>query len=244
MLKEQFDIIIGNPPWLSYRYIELPEYQAEIKKRAVEEYRIAPRHQKLFTQMELATVFLAHSMAWFAKPGSKLGFVMPRSVLSADQHMRFRDRSYSWRCKFRLTSYWDFRNVKNLFNVPCCVLFTVNTDKFGAVTDPVPVKEWAGKLRKRDSHWVEAEPQLTAKDAIARIIYLGKRTSLSTESGESKASISSTYARDSGRARPFCPALSTSFVRRVSRSQWTQRSSIGSKPILTQKRKNHTMKSD
>ena len=66
MLKGQFDFIIGNPPWLSYRYISDPEYQDEIKRRAVERYKIAPKSQKLFTQMELATVFLAHSMAMFA----------------------------------------------------------------------------------------------------------------------------------------------------------------------------------
>ena len=194
MLKEQFDVVIGNPPWLSYRYIELPEYQAEIKRRAVDDYRIAPKHQKLFTQMELATVFLAHSMGWFGKPGSLLGFVMPRSVLSADQHMNFRNRSYSWRCKFRLTSYWDLRDVKNLFNVPSCVVFTVNTDDFGAVTDPVPVRDWGGKLAKRDCHWAEASKQLSVHDGVARVIYLGKRTALSTEAGEMKATRSSTYA--------------------------------------------------
>jgi len=54
MLKHQFDFIIGNPPWLSYRFISDPEYQEEIKKRAVTTYKIAPKSQKLFTQMELA----------------------------------------------------------------------------------------------------------------------------------------------------------------------------------------------
>jgi methylase of polypeptide subunit release factors len=55
MLRDRFDFILGNPPWLTYRYIADPDYQAEIKKRAVEDYAIAPTHQKLFTQMELAT---------------------------------------------------------------------------------------------------------------------------------------------------------------------------------------------
>src|SRR5258707_202933 len=31
MLKGQFDYVIGNPPWLSYRYISGPQYQDEIK---------------------------------------------------------------------------------------------------------------------------------------------------------------------------------------------------------------------
>lgn len=61
----QFDIILGNPPWLAYHFISDPSYQAEIKKRAIHDYAIAPEHQKLFTHMELATVLLAHSIMWF-----------------------------------------------------------------------------------------------------------------------------------------------------------------------------------
>lgn len=122
-LRRNFDVIAGNPPWLSYRYIADPEYQAEIKRLAVEEYRIAPNKQKLMTQMELATVFVAHSMAWFAAKGAKLGFVMPRSVLSGDQHENLRLRKYSGACRLRLSGYWDMKYVAPLFNVPTCVLF-------------------------------------------------------------------------------------------------------------------------
>jgi hypothetical protein len=58
MLREQFDIILGNPPWVAYRFVSDIDYQQEIKLRAVQQYKIAPKHQRLFTQMELATVFL------------------------------------------------------------------------------------------------------------------------------------------------------------------------------------------
>jgi hypothetical protein len=121
MLRDRFDLILGNPPWLSYRYIADPEYQAEIKKRAVEDYAIAPRLQKLFTQMELATIFLVHTLSTFVRTGGKLGFVMPLSVIAADQHQNLRSRQY--KAPIRLTSYWDLRAVRPVFNVPCCVLF-------------------------------------------------------------------------------------------------------------------------
>ncbi len=82
MMRQQFDYILGNPPWVAYRYVTDPGYQKEIKRLARDMYKIAPRQQKLFTQMELATVFLAHAMQTFARPGCKLAFVMPRSVLT------------------------------------------------------------------------------------------------------------------------------------------------------------------
>ena len=116
------DFIIGNPLWLSYRFISDPDDQKEVKSRGVDLYGVAPKKQKLITQMELATVFLAHSMATFARPNA-VGIVMPRAVLNADQHQDLIKRQYKPAAGFKLTGYWDLSDVKPLFNVPACVLF-------------------------------------------------------------------------------------------------------------------------
>jgi methylase of polypeptide subunit release factors len=71
MLRQQFDIVPSNPPWVAYRDVTDPRLPEETKRRAVEQYRIAPTSQTLFTHMELATVFLAHSMKVFAREGCK-----------------------------------------------------------------------------------------------------------------------------------------------------------------------------
>jgi len=36
-LKGNFDVVLGNPPWLSYRYVEKGEYQKFLKRQIVEE---------------------------------------------------------------------------------------------------------------------------------------------------------------------------------------------------------------
>lgn len=185
MLRDKFDIIIGNPPWLSYRYIEDQEYQAEIKSRAVDTYKIAPKSQKLFTQMELGTVFLAHSMATFAALHGKLAFVLPRAVLSADQHQNLIQRTYDKSARFRLTGYWDLWGVAPLFNVPSCVLFAERSDTPGDASAPLDVLEWHGKLPERDLKWNRAKPLLGAEGKKGRVIYLGQRSALSTEPGTS-----------------------------------------------------------
>ncbi|HEV2202429.1 MAG TPA: N-6 DNA methylase [Bryobacteraceae bacterium] len=205
MLRQRFDVIVGNPPWLSYRYIADPDYQAEIKKRAVEEYRIAPNKQKLMTQMELATVFVAHSMGWFAADGARLGFVMPRSILSGDQHENLRLRKYSWRCRMRLTGYWDMRHVTPLFNVPACVLFAQESADPDSPDESLPVKEWSGKLSERDCPWAVARKQLSSGDATGRVIYLAKRSALSTSSGNGKPGTSSAYAKSFGQGATIVP---------------------------------------
>lgn len=196
MLKEQFDFIIGNPPWLSYRYISDPDYQDEIKRRAVEKYRIAPKSQKLMTQMELATVFLAHCMATFAKRGeSRLAFVMPRSVLSADQHQNLITRKYSTDSKLKLTGYWDLWDVTPLFNFPACVLFAVRSTLTGSAKDVLPVVEWSGNLPARDVNWPVGKSHLQFQEKKGRVIYLGTRAALSTAPGAKEPSKPSKYQK-------------------------------------------------
>jgi type I restriction-modification system DNA methylase subunit len=193
MLRQQFDLIIGNPPWLSYRYISDPDYQDEIKRRAVIKYKIAPKSQKLFTQMELATVFLAHSMATFAKADARLAFVMPRSVLSADQHQNLITRKYSPEARFQLTGYWDLWDVKPLFNVPSCVLFAKRYPLPGNPKDILPVIEWGGNLPARDVNWQAAKTRLEHQEKEGRVIYLGTRAALSTTPGLTAPSKPSRY---------------------------------------------------
>jgi N-6 DNA Methylase len=193
MLKAHFDYIIGNPPWLAYRFIEDPEYQNEVKLRAVKMYRIAPTKMKLFTQMELATVFLAHTMATFAAKDARLAFVMPRAVLNADQHENLILRKYSPDTKLRLAGYWDLWDVSPLFNVPACVLFARRDNLVGNPREKLPVLEWQGTLPHRDVNWETAKKSLTSTAKEGRVIFLGSRAALSTAPGAAHASKPSKY---------------------------------------------------
>jgi len=202
MMRSRFQFIIGNPPWLSYRYITDPEYQDEVKKRALVQYQVVPDKKKLFTQMELAAVFFAHALTTFGRMDARIGFVMPRSILSADQHANLRTRQY--KAPLRLTGYWDMKEVLPLFNVPSCVLFGQKThapegtpvehyDK-GSVKDELPVLEWEGRLPSRDVPWSVAEDYLEVEATTGTVIYLGERTAFSTIGGAKAAGASSPYA--------------------------------------------------
>jgi len=193
MLKEQFDLIIGNPPWLTYNSISDPDYQDEVKRRAVHRYEIAPKSQNLMTHMELATVFMAHSMATFSKQGCKLAFVMPRGVLSADQHQNLILRKYNSATRLKLTGYWDLWGVAPLFNVPSCVLFAERHLLPGSPKEKLPVLEWAGSLPSRDVPWSLAKERLVAVEKTGRVIYLGSRAALSTAPGASSPGKASKY---------------------------------------------------
>ncbi len=191
MLRDRFEYIVGNPPWLSYRYISDPEYQKEVKRRAITEYGIAPKIKKLMTQMEIASVFLAHCLKTFGKEGCRLGFVMPRSILSADQHANLRTRSYT--APFRLTQYWDLLGVKPLFQVPSCVIFAIRDQYKGKQEDILPALEWFGSLPAKDIPWAVAENNLQPIKRKGTVICLGNRTAFSTSPGRNRPNSPSSY---------------------------------------------------
>jgi len=88
--RRRFDLVVGNPPWLSIRYLQNPDYARRIR-RLGQDYRLLdPREPHLFTQMELATLFFARSADLYLKEGGRIAFVLPRGVLGyARQHRAF-----------------------------------------------------------------------------------------------------------------------------------------------------------
>src|SRR4030095_5758863 len=160
--------------------------------------------QKLFTQMELATIFLVHTITTFGGNRARIGFVLPRSVMSADQNVNLRVRTY----KAPMESYqlWDLVGVQPVFNVPTCVVFGKKTEiitsrktemfPVGNTSYSLPAVEWNGNLPSRDVSWREAEKYLRSEQATARIIYLGERTALSTRPGRTKSNYPSLYAKE------------------------------------------------
>jgi len=118
-LKQQFDFVIGNPPWLTYADVTNATYQNELQELA-QNYALIPAHKANMPHLEIAAIFLAHSCNYFLKSGGTIAFVLPRSFLTADQH----DNTRSGQAKgFQLSEIWDLKEVAPLFRVPASVIF-------------------------------------------------------------------------------------------------------------------------
>ena len=157
-----FDFIIGNPPWIAFRYME-PAYQKFLKNQISVNYALLIKRGELITHMEVATLFLVRAADLYLKLGGQIAFVLPRSLFSADQHDRLR------RGSFKLTKgvqknlfweeIWDCEKVKPLFNVPACVLFAEKKDRT-SVTYPVKGEILTGKLTRKNVPLHEAQDVL------------------------------------------------------------------------------------
>jgi len=182
-LKEKFDVVIGNPPWLSYRYVDKGEYQKFLKNMIVDKYKLlsgvsAGEKMKvkaeLITHMELATLFFLRTADLYLKDRGLIGFVMPRSLFTADQHNTFRRQQYSRKIGF--IEIWDMEKIKPLFNVPACVFIA----KKGTTTaSPYKAEFISGILERKNAGLVDAEKSLTVNEGNLYVSAKGERSFLS-----------------------------------------------------------------
>ncbi|MCJ7650731.1 MAG: hypothetical protein MUP85_19140 [Candidatus Lokiarchaeota archaeon] len=100
-IYHSFDLIIGNPPWLTYKDLHEKSYQEKIRELA-EEILIKPPSQYI-THIELASIFFYAIPLKYLKINGKIFFVITKSVLNGDHCYRFR----SFRI-FDQIEIWDF----------------------------------------------------------------------------------------------------------------------------------------
>jgi type I restriction-modification system DNA methylase subunit len=174
-LKGQFDVVIGNPPWLSFRFVEKGEWQNYLKKLIVEECRLLEGAGHLITHLELGTLFFVQCAKLYLKPTGKIGLVLPRSIFTADQHDRFR-RSMT-KGNVTLTQVWDLEEVSPLFNVPAAVAFG---DLESEVRKKLPGQIFRGQLKRKNASWAEAQTELEIEPSEFYVVEQGKRSFLST----------------------------------------------------------------
>ena len=121
------DFLIGNPPWLSYRYVESMDYQQFLKKALLSEHELLKRSEsELITHMELGTLFFVRCAGLYLKKGGRIAFVLPRSIFTADQHDNFRRLKFT--PPLRIDKILDLEDVRPLFKVPACVVIATKEE--------------------------------------------------------------------------------------------------------------------
>ncbi|NHJ21512.1 MAG: hypothetical protein EAX91_11255 [Candidatus Lokiarchaeota archaeon] len=108
-LYKSFDLIIGNPPWLTYKDITNKAYQIKIRTLS-EDLEIKPPSQYI-THIELAAIFFYAIPLSYLKIGGTIFFVLTKSILNGDHCYKFRTFSI-----FNNIEIWDFPNSYT-FNV-------------------------------------------------------------------------------------------------------------------------------
>jgi rubrerythrin len=176
-LKEKFDLIVGNPPWLVYNSMHkgLQKFFEEFLKA----YRIKyGGHLK--THLELATAFLVLTAGFYLKPEGEIAFVMPHSLLNGDQNSWFRKSYHSLMAQERnfptlsldILKIFDLKEVSPLFNVPSVVIFAKKKNE--GFKKEIPATVFKGKLPKRNARFGEAQKYLTEIEKTLYFVETGR----------------------------------------------------------------------
>lgn len=162
----QLDRLVGNPPWLSYRFMS-SSMQTQFK--LMSESRNLWEGGKVATHQDLVGLFIARTVEQFLKIGGTFAFVTPFAVLSRMQYAGFRTGKWlhtgTDQVTARFTEPWDLSDVRpHLFPVPSAVVFGTKTVD-DASPMPSTVLEISGRHGALTESVAEVE-QLTSDDVF------------------------------------------------------------------------------
>jgi len=121
--KENFDLIIGNPPWYTYRDIESVDYQMKVRNLA-NRLEIKPLPKNLLN-LEISTLFFMKAKEAFMREGAKIFFVITKGVITGSHASRFRNFK-----GFSNIKIWTFeKQVENIFNIDFICLYGQKSSK-------------------------------------------------------------------------------------------------------------------
>ena len=169
--EQRADVVIGNPPWLSYRYMDgesQRRFREECQRRGIWMGQVAQ-------QQDLSAYFFVKCVELYLKPDGFITFVMPYAAMTRRQFAGFRTGFFGRRqgrtveelfAVVRFSQAWAFSDdVQPLFPVPSCVLFAERQSQEHA-GGPLPETMLAvsGTLPRRDASPEEASQTLVWRE--------------------------------------------------------------------------------
>ncbi|CAB4932783.1 unannotated protein [freshwater metagenome] len=142
--ENRVDVLMGNPPWLSYRHMT-KDMQQQFKSMA--KAREFWGKENTATHQDLAGLFVARAVERYLKTGGRLGFVVPNSVIDRDYWAGFRLGEFDG-ARVRFAIPWDMRRVRpHMFPRGSAVIFGERVLKARAMPSQAVV--WRGRAPRR-----------------------------------------------------------------------------------------------
>ncbi len=162
--ENRVDVLIGNPPWLSYRYMP-SEMQRAFKEMC--KSRGLWHGATLATNQDLSSLFVARTIQLYLRRGGRFGYVLPEATLSRRQYAGFRTGIFASRTEpvaVKFDRPWSLNQVKPaFFPVPACAVFGTRDDVESRPLESAP-EIWAGRLEEVNATWSSAENAIVRRD--------------------------------------------------------------------------------
>ncbi|MDE2815482.1 MAG: N-6 DNA methylase [Chloroflexota bacterium] len=159
--REKVDVIIGNPPWLTFNRT-VRTLRTALEDQSKDRYGIWVGGKHAANQ-DVAGLFFTRCVDLYLRDGGVIGMVMPHSALQSGQYEKW--RTGLWRSKrkgrgrkrtpeftvsveFDYKPAWDLERLEpnSFFPVPSCVVFALSNGNSGVANAlRGSVEQWRGK---------------------------------------------------------------------------------------------------
>jgi SAM-dependent methyltransferase len=162
----QADVLVGNPPWLSYRFMDL-RMQSNFKKGSME--RGLWVGAQLTAHQDLSSYFVARAVELYLRQGGAFSFLMPAGVLTRQQYKGF--RSGEWSASSNVLVNFeepiDLRRIScepALFPVPCAIISGYRKAPVAPIESTMSV--WSADLPERDISNTQAQEYIQRESGV------------------------------------------------------------------------------
>jgi len=149
-VNEDFNLIIGNPPWFTLRDVDSPDYQKKIKNLS-EKLEIKPLPKNVLN-IEIASLFFYKAKTSNMKNDSKIFFVITKGVINGSHAARFRNFK-----GFKNVKIWKFtREITKVFNVDfICIFAQKSAESLQKHNIEIPVHLFSIKEKRKKLTYFE-----------------------------------------------------------------------------------------
>jgi hypothetical protein len=146
------DVLIGNPPWLAYRYMTT-DMQAVFRRMS--EVRGLWAGAEVATHQDLSGLFVVRAAQLYLRKGGRLAMVMPNAAVDREHYDGFRSGDFADPVEpmfIQFDGSWDLRRIRpHFFPRGASVVF----GRRGETSTPMPTSTeiWSGKVKTANAPW-------------------------------------------------------------------------------------------
>ncbi|MEU6217005.1 N-6 DNA methylase [Streptomyces sp. NPDC047022] len=172
--ENRVDVLIGNPPWLSYRH--MPRDMQELFKEMSQSRKLW-RGDEVATHQDLSGLFIARAIQQYLREDGIFAFVVPNPVLDRPYWSGFRAGDYpdpETPVKVAFSGSWDLRRLRpHFFPRGSAVIFgrriTVGIGASAQGNNPTPLSKfterWTGKISRTATTWAQVKGWIKREEA-------------------------------------------------------------------------------
>lgn len=165
MADNRVDVVLGNPPWLSYRHMPV---EMQVLFQQLSKDRGLWHGKQVATHQDLSALFVARIIQQYLNSRGVFGFVLPNAALDREYYEGFRSGFYEDPVEPAAVAFdksWDLRKLRpHFFPRGSCVVFGHRTSYVWRKPMVNMVQRWTGLLPKDARSWNDIKEHVTRTD--------------------------------------------------------------------------------